>query len=122
MSQVRSRSLALAIGSVLAAGCGAPASTHPARTPSSTPGPLSVAAAGRAYLAAVKPDNRAVAAFKAAPSATLAKGAAAAVPLIAADQTLETRLESIDWPSKATPDVHVLIIDLVQEVGSLQGV
>ncbi|MGH7691530.1 MAG: hypothetical protein ACREOA_02330 [Candidatus Dormibacteria bacterium] len=111
----------LVLGTALISACASTTLTvHPGPTPSPTHTALSILAAGRDYLAAVEPDDQAVAAFKAAPSNTLAELEAAAGPLISADERLETRLEAVNWPSMAVSDVHVLIVDLAQEVGSLQ--
>lgn len=117
---------------LLVAGCGGAPSTGPPRgkatpQPSSSPasGTLSVNAAAAAYLADVAPTNVAITAFQTASSSwttstTDAQAEATAQPLISALSTLETKLETTDWPATAQADVKTMTTDVAALNASLE--
>ncbi len=108
--------LAALTAALLISGCG----------PAAIPGPLSIHAAGRAYLKDVAPDNQAYAAFyKLAntwtASTTAAQIQAGIAPLIAADERFQAALTDTDWPASARADIRRLAASVATEIADLEN-
>jgi hypothetical protein len=87
------------------------------------PAGISVSAAGKQYLADVAPVNAATDTAKSAFDAatTAPQLAAAAAPLVASIETLNSTMLRQQWPSVAKADVKSLVIAAGAELGDLNS-